>query len=145
MNRASRRSLVLQRVRDNVLQCTRSLVKSNCIKRAFFDSPRTIYETLSVYPYSGRGLVVTPSEWLCGSNCYVITNSTIDKGTNLHGNVEGIFVEDRTTLSMLSHKQFINPKEIPQSINNVLALKPWRVLGRVYNPSLKYRSNSTLE
>jgi len=67
--------------RGLVLGITRSLVKEGSLKRAFFDSPRTLYETLSVYPYNGKGLMVAPSEWIRAGRqgYYVITKSVIDK------------------------------------------------------------------
>lgn len=104
--------------RKVILNLTRKLVKEGHLKRAFFDSPRTLYETLSVYPYNGKGLMMAPSEWIQSGNhdYYIITKSIIDKKTNLEGVIEGY---------LKNHDIARIPEE--------LAMRPWRTIGRAFN------------
>lgn len=111
-------TLFMKYNRKAILNLTRKLVKEGHLKRGFFDSPRTLYETLSVYPYNGKGLMMSPSEWIQSGHhdYYIITKSIIDKRTNLEGVIEG----------------YLKDHEISR-IPEELAMRPWRTIGRAFN------------
>ena len=96
------------------------LAQTGYLRKAYFDTPRTLYQVLSVFILHGTGLRVAPLTWK--DRYYVITKASLDQ-SQCDGTITGYLV---------------NPKrqQLGQEgpLERSFALASWTVVGREFDP-----------